>query len=388
MLALVTGATGFIGSHVIELLRNEGWQVRGLVRRRPRSDRPWPKNEDWLRANQRNAQDQTLCEVPVPLFQQGIEAAFGDVRDLDSLRPALDGVDVVFHLAANVTDWGHWRDFEATTVEGTRNLLRAAAEAKIGRFVHFSTVSVYDDRFARRNRVLTEDTPHDPPGDRNFGHYARSKALAEQLVWDFHRRGELAGTVLRPALVYGPRDESILPRLIDYLRSPLATYIGRGNPVIDPIEVTDVARCALAAATCDRAIGRAFNVAPPDEIGVRDFYRSLCRALDIAPPRFTLPYTAVAALTVLVENAARLMHTRQPPTLTWAGLSLFTEDRHHDPSLAERDLGWRATVSLDAGLARYAEWLKSPDDQPRENDRLGTTGPRNAQLRHEKFAQC
>jgi 2-alkyl-3-oxoalkanoate reductase len=148
--------------------------------------------------------------------------------------------------------------------------------------VYFSTANVYDDRFARYNRVLTEDAPHDPPGDRHFGYYARSKAgrrrndNREQLAWRFHSEAQVRATVLRPTLVYGPRDESILPRLIDYLRSPLATWIGHGNPVIDPIEVSDVARCALAAATRDRAIGRAFNVSPPDETGVRDFYRSLC----------------------------------------------------------------------------------------------------------------
>jgi 2-alkyl-3-oxoalkanoate reductase len=356
MLALVTGATGFIGRHLVELLLDKGWQVRGLVRRPPYAGAYWPS---------------------------AAQPVVGDARNLESLRAAAADVDVVFHLAANVTDWGRWRDFQSTTVDGTHNLLRAASESKVGRFVHFSTVSVYDDRFARRNRVLTEDTPHDPPGDRNLGHYARSKAMAEQLVWQFHREGKVAATVLRPALVYGPRDESILPRLIDYLRSPLATWIGRGNPVIDPIEVSDVARCALAAATCDCAIGRAYNVSPPDEIGVRDFYRSLCSALEIAPPRFTVPYTAVAALTVLVENAARLMRRRQPPTLTWAGLSLFTEDRHHDPSLAERDLGWRASISLDAGLARYAEWLKSRDDQPREVECIETGPPGIAPLKQE-----
>lgn len=332
MRALVTGATGFIGSHLVDLLAESGWHVRGLVRN--------PAHSHWR-------------------WKGEVEPIVGDVHNLDSLRAAAAQVDVVFHLAARVTDWGKWPDFEATTVEGTRNLLRAASEAKIGRFINFSTVSVYDDRFARKNRVLTEDAPHDPPGDRNFGHYARAKAMAEQLVWQFHNEGKIAATILRPSLVYGPRDESILPRLIDYLGSPLATWIGRGNPVVDPIEASDVARCALAAATSEQAIGRAYNVAPQEEIGVRDFYRALCRVLDIPSPRVTIPYVVVAGLTMLVENGARLVRTRQPPTLTWAGLSLFSEDRHHDPSRAERELGWRAEVSLEEGLRHYAEWLKA-----------------------------
>lgn len=337
MRALVTGASGFVGSHLVDLLLENGWQVRGLVRRH--AHRRWR----WR-------------------WQGEVEPAVGDVYDVESLRSAAAGVDVVFHLAARVTDWGRWGEFAGATINGTRNMLRAAAEAKVGRFVHFSTVNVYDDRFARLHRVLTEDAPRNPPGDRHFGHYARAKAMAEELVWKCHDSGCMEVTVLRPSLIYGPRDGSILPRLIEYLRSPLATWIGRGNPVIDPIEVTDVARCALAAATSEQSIGRAYNVSPPNEIGVRDFYRSLCRALDIPPPRFTIPYTAIAGLTLLTENVARLLRTRNPPMLTWAGLALFTEDRHYDSSRAERELGWRASITLDDGLRRYADWLNSPAD--------------------------
>lgn len=340
MRALVTGATGFIGSHLVDMLVAHGWQVRGLVRRQPHPRWTWSASD--------------------------AEAAVGDLHDTASLRAAMAEIDVVFHLAARVTDWGSWKKFESATVEGTRNVLTAAAEARVKRFVHFSTVNVYDDHHARRNRVLTEDSPHAPPGDRHFGHYARAKSLAEELVWQFHQEGRIAATTLRPALVYGARDETILPRLIEYLSSPLATWVGRGNPVIDPIEVTDVARCAMMAATSPSAIGRAYNIAPRERIGVRDFYGELCSVLRISPPRLTVPYSVVAALTVLVENGARLLRMRQPPVLTWAGLSLFTEDRHYDPSRAYDELGWQAEISLEHGVRRYADWLFARNRDPAE----------------------
>lgn len=331
MKALVTGATGFIGSHLVELLAANGWQVRGLCRD--------PAKEKVLE-------------------KFGAQPARGDLADVASLRKSVQGVDCVFHLASRVTDWGRWKDFEETTVTGTRNLLEASADEGVQRFVHFSTVNVYDDRFARRNRVLTERAPHGPRGDRHYGHYARSKTLAERLVWRYHHEGRIQATVLRPALVYGPRDESVLPRLIDYLRSPLATWIGRGNPVVDPIEVSDVVRCALAAATSATAIGKAYNVAPDCEIGVRDFYQALCQALDLPAPRRTIPYWLIAALTIVVENSARLARFKNPPLVTWAGLSNFTEDRHHDPTRAFNDLGWRASVTLADGMHKYARWLE------------------------------
>lgn len=337
MHALVTGAGGFIGSHLVEALVARGDLVRALVRSARQAER---------------------------ISLAGAQPVLGDVKNVASLRDAVVEVDVVYHLASRVTDWGPWSEFNATTVEGTRHMLAAAAEAKVGRFVHFSTVNVYDDRFARHNRILTEDAPHGPPGDRHFGHYARAKAEAEELVWEFHGRGAVEATVLRPSLVYGPRDESILPRLVDYLRSPLATWIGRGNPTVDPIEVSDVVRCALAAAGSRPAAGRAYNVTPNREIGVRDFYRAVCQALDIRPPRIAIPYALVAAATVAVENGARLLGAKQPPILTWAGLSLFAEDRHYSPARAREELGWEAAVRLDEGMRRYASWLTAREPVP------------------------
>jgi 2-alkyl-3-oxoalkanoate reductase len=332
MQALVTGASGFIGSHVVERLVRAGFAVRGLVRQTGKAAR--------VRAS-------------------GAEPCFGDITSPPSLKQAVQGIDVVFHLAARVTDWGPWPPFARDTVTGTENVLRAAAEAKASRFVLVSTVNVYDDRVADRMRVVTEDVPHNDRGDRALGYYSLSKLRAEAAAWRYHQRGDLAVSVLRPAWVYGPRDETILPRLIDFLRSPMACWIGRRDPVVDPVYVTDVAEAVLAAATRPESVGQAYNVAPVEEVRLRTFFGALCSQLDVPLPRWTAPYGLVKAATLIMEVGARSLHFRDPPPLTRAGLALVTADRHHDPAKAERELGWRAVVSLEEGVRRTAEWMKA-----------------------------
>ncbi len=330
MRALVTGASGFVGSHVVDALVAGGCATRGLVRDSAKT------------ASVRGA---------------GAEPAVGDLMDLDSMRRAVRGMDVVVHCAARVTDWGPWREFEAATVLGTENVLRAATDAGVGRFVHVSSVVVYDDRYTRRHRVVTEEAPQGDAGDRAYGHYARAKVLAERAAWAFHRAQRLAVTVLRPAWVYGPRDRTILPRLIGYLRDPRARWVGKRDPVVDPIYVTDVAACVLAAARCAGASGRAYNVAPDREVRLREFLGALCAAMGLPAPSRSIPYALVAALTRICEGWSRLVRRAEPPVLTSAGLASFTVDQHNDPARAIHELGWRPLVALTEGARRTAEWL-------------------------------
>ncbi len=323
MKILVTGATGFIGRHLVERLCAEGHAVRGLVR-------------DLSKA--------------AAIRRFGVEVVRGDVTNPASVRRAMQGVEVVFHLASRVTDWGSWSEFESATVQGTENVLAAAADAGVRRFVHMSTVGVYDDRRTRKCRSVPETTPQGPCGDRTLGFYAKAKVLAEAAVWRYSRERGLAVVVLRPALVYGPRDETTMPRLVDYLSGAGAMWVGRRNSTVDPIYVTDVVGCAVAAARSEAAVGQAYNVAPDQQLGVRDFWRLLCRELGFREPRWTIPASLVMAAAIVCETMARLLGRRQPPTLTHAGLALFALDRHHSPGKAIRELGWRPQVSLREGI--------------------------------------
>lgn len=332
MLALVTGSTGFLGRHLVDRLRAGGDHVRALVR---------------------------SPEKAGTLAGSGAEVVYGDLTRPESLAAAAAGVDTVFHAAAMVTNWGPWEPFRATTVTGTENLLAAALAAGVTRFVHVSTVRVYDDRYCRRHRVVTEDAPRGERGFRHFGHYAHAKVLAEAAVWRYAPR--LPVSVVRPAWIYGPGDESILPPMLQFLRAPGSRWPGRADPCADPIYVTDVADCAIAAARHPAAVGQAYNAAPDREIRLREFLGAVCAELGVVPPRRTVPYAVAAAAAWVSEWVAKARGRRTAPKVSRAGLAIMTQDVRHDPTKAALELGWRSRVSLADGARATAAWLRARD---------------------------
>ena len=332
MRALVTGATGFIGGHIVDRLLAAGHQVRGLARNA-----------------QKAARLKTL----------GVEVVVGDVTEMEPLRAAAQGVDTVFHAAAKVTDWGPWAEFEAATVRGTENTLQAAVDGGVRRFLHVSTVGVYDEKaVANATGRIGEDTSLTSGTDISFGFYAKSKMLAEKAAFRYHREGKLVVSAVRPAWVYGPRDESIFPRMVQFLKSPLASWVGNFDPAIGLIYVSDVADLAIAAATSEAAGGQAYNAAPEEDVRLREFITAICRALDIPPPRRSIPYGLAAALTTVVEGWARLTRSKEPPTLTRAALAVQTRDQRFDISKAKGDLGWQPKVSMAEGVRATAAWAR------------------------------
>ena len=322
MRMLVTGATGFIGGHLARRLLALGHQVRGLVRSEGKG---------------------------AELKRIGVELIRGDVTHPPSLTPAMRGIEIVFHTAALVTDWGPWSAFRSVTVDGTTNLLQAAADANVSRFLHVSTANVYEDWVARKVRVITEEAPHQGGGDRAYGHYSKSKVLAEESVRKFQKARGLPVTIVRPTWVYGPGDFTILPRLLDHLESRFSFWIGGRNPVVDPIYVTDVAECAILAATNPSAAGQAYNVSPDREIRLRDFLGRMCAEMRIPVPRWAMPLAVARAVAFVTGVGAKLTGSKHPPALTRAGLALFSDDQHYSSAKATGELGWNPKVDVESG---------------------------------------
>jgi len=331
MKALVTGATGYIGSHIVERLLEQGHEVRTLAR----------KTSDLSHLNTTSA-----------------EIVFGDVEDYDSLVSAIDGVDVVFHAAARVMPgWGVWEDFENCIVKGTENLLRASAEAGVPRFVYVSSSTVMG-KAALADTPAAETAPYDLEFNRDT-YYDWAKMKGEQLAIDYHKQGRLPVTVVRPCMVYGPRCRLLTDRVFRYTKMPIGVWPGRENARTSLVHVTDVADCIILAATNDKAVGQVYNIAPPEEGRFRDLVAAMCRAAGKPVPRLTIPISLLYATAVVLELWARLWRNRNLPFLTRSDVRYLLEGMHVDGSKARRELGWQPKVSLEEGTRLYVQWRRS-----------------------------
>lgn len=320
MKALVTGATGFIGGHIVDRLTSDGWQVRCLVRNHSKAAK---------------------------LINLGADIIIGDLQDLDALRCGSKDVDCVFHAAAKVNDWGSWEEFEKDTVIGTRNILTVAMVNKVSRFVHISSVDVYDRALFKSGIPrVKEDAPFVPENEKYF--YARAKMLAEKEVASFCADGKIESVIIRPGTVYGPYDQTILPRVIDYLHDPLACWVSDFNPVLGLIHIYDLVDLCMKAASCEGISGQAYNAVSDEDIRLREFIETICKFLELNPPKHSIPYWLAVIIVGLSERIARLIN--RTPMFTHGALEFFTCEQRFDIMKAKQDLDWKPEVLFADGI--------------------------------------
>lgn len=246
-MAFVTGADGFIGSHLVEALCEAGVQVRALAQYNSFDGRGWL---DSLTAG----------------VAEAIEIVSGDIRDAHAMNELVKGCDTVFHLAALIGIPYSYKAPEAyieTNVVGTLNLLQAGRANEVERFVHTSTSEVYG---SARSVPMSEEHPLHPQSP-----YAASKVGADQLALSFFRSFETPVVVLRPFNNYGPRQSTraVIPTIITQaLATGGSVKIGDTRPTRDFLFVTDTARAFIAAATAENVCGETFNAGSDFEISV------------------------------------------------------------------------------------------------------------------------
>ena len=300
----VTGATGFIGGHIVRGLAARGDRVIAFGRR------------DALELTNLSAVTYRRWALP------------------DVLADPPD-VDAVVHCAGTVTDWGPKRVFTETNVEGTRRVLRTFAGA--GRFVHLSTASVYDPRQPKRR--VKEDAPY---ADHYLNDYARSKMLAEVAV----REARTDAVILRPHAVYGRGENKLLPRLLEArcFGTQIALGDGRNRLSVTHVEnLVQAIECAI-----DGSASGTFNVADSLEPTVDDLLREVLAAADL-PTRIAYVPAAVAwPLSTALESIARMLGLNHAPRLTRYAVAQLTQEYTLDLSAAVERLGYRpARTYLD-----------------------------------------
>jgi len=326
---LITGATGLLGSHIVETLRAAGEPVRALVR--PTSDT-------------------SLLE------QQGVEMVTGDVTEPASLPAALRDVKTVYHAAAKVGDWGPWRQFQAISIDGTRNMLDAARDAGVGRFLHVSSISAYGHPNGK-GLVLDETAPLGVNLHR-WSYYSRAKAEAERIAWEYHARGDVPLTVVKPSWLYGPRDRASMPRLVRAIAAGKGKLIGDGSNRLNLVYAQNEAEGCVLAATNEKAVGEAYNLASDGEITQREYFSRIAAELGVEGPTRKVPYWLAKQGAFWMECFGHLVHKKTPPLVTRYSVWLMGRQCFFTSEKARRQLGWRPSVPYDEGIRRAVAWCR------------------------------
>lgn len=323
---LVTGASGFIGSHIAQHFHAQGHDVLATGRDIPRLQF---------------------------LAGQGMATRACDLADA-SLSALTDGIDAVVHCAALSSPWGRREDFMSANVLATERLLDASRQSQVGRFIHFSSPSIYfclGDQFDRSEAF-------DPP-ERWINAYAETKWLAEDSVRAAVARG-LPAMILRPRAVFGEGDRSIFPRLLGIARRGWFPRIGDGEALID---VTYVANVVAAVQACMQdhlpGDGRALNITNGEPISVKKLLQKLFSAMELRVRMFPMPRRAAIALGRASEVIANVLPGQPEPLLSRYGVGLLGFSQTLDISAARQQLGYAPTVSVDEGIDRFAHWWKT-----------------------------
>jgi nucleoside-diphosphate-sugar epimerase len=326
--ALVTGATGLVGHHLIARLRQDGWEVRALVR-------------DAARAG--------------ALSRSGIVLATGDTLEPIGLARAARRCDVVFHAAGAVTPRGGWEAFSRPNVEGTRNTIAAAAAAD-ARLVHVSSVAVYGPsaRYAGGAGATHEDTPLERLPASAF--YARSKRESEALVLNAHREGRLWATAVRPNVIYGSHDRQFVPRVARLLARGVAPLVGGGRTTLAVVHAANVADGMVRAAATDLAGGRAYNLTNDYDVTAAEFFRLAGEAMGVRLRLLPIPYLAARAGLGLFGLLAPFILGARFNAVTAASLDFLSRDNPFTSERARRELGWTPPVRPEVGVTEAFQW--------------------------------
>ncbi len=324
---LVTGATGFIGGHLVRANLARGNRVRAFVL-------PGDPAAASLSAN-------------------GAEVVFGDIREYGSVRKAVEGIDIIFHCAAVVTDWAPEKLFREVTVGGTENICRAAAEVGVYRFVDMSTNDVFG---TDESVVMDENFPLTPWNEP----YPDFKIAAERVTWKYYREKGLPVTMVYPCWVYGPGDRTFVPLLADsILKRNLVFW--RKDVLVWPTYIDNLVDLLLLISEDERAVGNGYLVHDGESVTLQDFCAGIASALGTRPITARIPYAVAYAASYLMEIAWKIFRIQTRPLLTTYTVKNLGSRLRFSIEKARRELGWRPKVPYARGFARTMEWLRTVD---------------------------
>jgi dihydroflavonol-4-reductase len=324
MKCLVTGATGFLGSHVARQLLAKGADLRLLVRATSRTD-----NIDDLAA----------------------ERVIGDLRDLESLKRGMSGCEFVFHVAADYRLWArNGQELYDSNVEGTRNVLAAARDAGARRVIYTSSVATMG--FGNNGRLTDESTPVTIAN--MIGDYKRSKFMAERLVIAAGQAGQKV-VMVNPTTPIGERDIKPTPTgriVVDFLRRKFPAYVDTGLNLVD---VVDCAKGHLLA--MEKAVPGERYILGSENLTLKQILDKLAAITGLPSPKVKLPY-AMAYATGVVDTLVTGTLRKREPRVTLDSVRMGRKKMFVTSAKAERELGWNPRP-VDGALRRAVEWFQA-----------------------------
>ncbi len=324
---LITGATGFIGGHLVKANLFKGYQVRALVL-------PDDPEDSVLRS-------------------KGVEIATGDIRDYEAVRRATSGVDIIFHCAAVVTDWAPKKLFQEVTVGGTENICKAGLEAGVSRLVDMSTNDVFG---LDESQVMDETFPlrpwHEP--------YSDSKIEAEKICWWHYREHGLPVTMVYPCWVFGEGDKTFVPLLADaILKRELIFW--RKDVIVWPTYIENLVDLLMLIAEDERAVGNGYLAHDGEFTTLEEFCAGIAKSLGVPPITTYIPYSVAYGAAMAMEFIWKLLRKQTRPLLTTYTVKNLGSRLKFSIAKAERELGWEPKISYSEGFKKTMEWLKTLD---------------------------
>jgi nucleoside-diphosphate-sugar epimerase len=319
----LTGASGFAGGHLSRMLLARGHEVRALVRDRARA---------------------------AELERAGARLVFGDVRRRDSFEPALAGVSVVYHLAAafraaRLSD----QEYFDVNLQGTINVVEAAAGSGVGRVVHCSTVGVYGDT----GRIPADETrPPAPEADS----YNQSKFAGEQAAAEAFRSGRVPGVIVRPSAGVGPGETRYL-KLFRGIQRGRFVMIGSGETLCNLAYVDDLCEGLILCGERPEAVGGTFILGGERNLTLNELVDEVALVVRGSPPRLRVPLAPVMAAAIACEVLFRPLGIEPP--LHRRRVGFFRTNRAFDISKATTVLGFTPRVPLREALTRTGDWYRS-----------------------------
>ena len=314
--AFVTGGSGFIGGKLVRRLVADGWRVRALAR----SDAAAEKVAD-----------------------AGAEPVRGDLDDVESMRAGAEGAELTFHAAAHLGEWGTREEFERANVQGTRNAVSASRGAGVRRFVHVGT-----EAGLLAGQPLVRVNEYAPLRPDSKALYSATKAQAEQVVRDANGNG-FETVVVRPRLVWGKGDTTILPSLVHAVKKGRFAWIGGGEHRTSTTHVDNVIHGLLLGAERGHP-GGVYFVTDGDPVVFREFITELLGTQGVKPGDRNMPAPLAGAMAAASEGVWRTFRLGGSPPITRLAYWLSSQECTIDISQARAELGYQPVRSIAEGM--------------------------------------